>query len=39
MAGTSTKGVEWNDDIDAPLLIALNGAGLLEIRQQHLANP
>lgn len=39
IAGAGSEGLKWYRDHDAALLIALNEARLLKIRQQHLANP
>lgn len=38
-AGACSKAIERHGDVDAVLLIALDEAGLLKIRQQCLANP
>jgi hypothetical protein len=39
VAGAVAKALKRYRDADAALLIALDEAGLFEIRQQHLANP
>jgi hypothetical protein len=39
IAGASSEDIKRCHDGDAALLVALDEAGLLKIRQQHLANP
>ena len=39
IAGASSEDLDRNHNVDPAFLIALDEAGLLKIREQHLANP